>query len=276
MSVFKKAPKALFSLCLETTLLTMLVSCATSPKIQHSQIDYKSADSNVTMKGYMAYPTDSGSAKLPGVLVVHEWWGHNDYARKRADMLAEQGYVAFALDMYGEGKQAAHPKDAMAFSSAVFKNLEQAKKRFNAALETLKSHPKVDKDRIGAIGYCFGGGIVLSMARMGVDLDAVASFHGSLRSPIKAHKGAFKGDVYIFNGAADPMVKPEDLKDIQKEFKEAGIDMQLKNYDGAQHAFTNPGATELGKKFALPLSYNAAADQDSWDTLIQWLSSELK
>ncbi len=253
--------------------LFYFASCATPSKIEHSEIEYKSGDT--TMKGYMAYPADSSQKLLPGVIVVHEWWGHNDYARKRADMLAEQGYVAFALDMYGQGKQASHPKDAMAFSSAVFQNLELAKKRFNSALETLKSNPRVDKNRIAAIGYCFGGGIVLSMVRMGVDLKAVASFHGSLASPIVAAKGSFEGEAYVFNGAADPMVKPEDITGIKKEFKAAGIELKLKNYDGAQHAFTNPGATAMGKKFGLPLAYNEAADNDSWNTLLNWFDEVL-
>lgn len=265
--------KGLRSVLLILSLIA-LGSCATTPKIQHSEIEYKSG--KTTMKGYMAYPADTSGKLLPGVLVVHEWWGQNAYARKRADMLAAQGYVALALDMYGEGKQASHPKDAMAFSSAVFKNLKVAKQRFNAALQTLKANPRVDKNKIAAIGYCFGGGVVLTMARMGVDIQAVASFHGTLKSPIKAKKGAFKGDVYIFNGAADPFVRPKDLSNIEKEFKKAGIPLKVKNYDGAQHAFTNPGATKLGKEFGLPLSYNQAADEDSWQTLLKWFKTELK
>ena len=252
--------------------LSFISSCATTPQIEHSEIDYTSGKD--VMKGYMAYPSDT-TKKYPAVIVVHEWWGHNEYARERADMLAQQGYVAFALDMYGEGKQADHPKDAMKFSQAVFKNIKQAKSRFTAALETLKAQPHVDKDRIGAIGYCFGGGIVLSMARMGVDLNAVASFHGSLKSPLKAKKGSFSGSAYVFNGAADPMVSAEDIAGIKSEFKKAGIPLEFKNYDGAQHAFTNPGATELGKKFGLPLSYNEAADKDSWNSLLKFFKEKL-
>ena len=162
----------------------------------------------------------------------------------------------------------------MKFSKAVFKNIDEAKARFKAALEVLKSQDNVDTDQIGAIGYCFGGGIVLTMARMGVELDAVASFHGSLSSPIKAQKGGFDGAVYIFNGAADPMVSAQDITNIKDEFKKADIDLKIKNYDGVQHAFTNPEATQLGKKFNLPLSYNLAADQDSWDSLLDFFAKE--
>jgi dienelactone hydrolase len=224
------------------------------------------------MKGYLAYPSHTETPR-PGILVVHEWWGHNEYARTRADMLAKEGFVALALDMYGQGKQAEHPKDAMKFSSAVFKDLDGAKKKFLAAMETLKSHPSVDKEKIGAIGYCFGGGIVLTMARMGVDLGAVASFHGSLTSPVKAKKGRFDGEVYVFNGAADPMVKKEHIENFKKEFDRAGIEYQIKNYDGAMHAFTNPAATQLGKEYNLPLAYDPAADKDSWDSLLSFLAN---
>ncbi len=252
--------------------LTLLSGCASGPRIQSSEIEYKAG--KTTLKGYIAYPADT-SKKYPGVLVVHEWWGHNEYARKRADMLAEQGYVAFALDMYGEGKQASHPKDAMMFSQAIFKNMEEAKKRFMSALETLKSQPNVEKEKIGAIGYCFGGGVVLAMARLGIDLNAVASFHGGLKSPLKAKKGNFNGSVYIFNGAADPMVSADDIKNFKAEFTKAEIPFEFKNYDGALHAFTNPGATEMGKTFGLPLGYNEAADKDSWNSLLDFFKTRL-
>ncbi len=215
------------------------------------------------MVGYIAN-VDSGKTKKPGILVVHEWWGHNDYARKRADMLAQEGYVAMAIDMYGNGKQADHPKKANEFSSAVFQNLPEARARFEAALNTLKSHPQVDKEKIGAIGYCFGGGVVLSMARAGLPLDGVVSFHGSLQSPIKAKKGQVKADILVFNGGSDPMVKPSHIQDFKKEMESVGATYDLINFPDAVHAFTNPDATKLGKKFNLPLAYDKKADEESW------------
>ena len=149
----------------------------------HTQELTYSAD-GLSMKGYLAYD-DAQEGKRPGVLVVHEWWGHNDYARRRARMLAELGYVALAVDMYGEGKQANHPDDAGAFSGEVMNNLPAAKARFLAARDLLKAHERVQGEHIAAIGYCFGGGVVLHMARLGVDLDGVVSFHGRTTPPPK-------------------------------------------------------------------------------------------
>ena len=254
---------------------TLLTSCASGPKHYETsgeEVTYKAA--GVPLKGYIARP--KGDGPFPGVLVVHEWWGHNAYARKRADMLAENGYVALAVDMYGNGKQAGHPKDAMKFSSAVFKNMDLSKKKFNAALDLLKSDKKVNAEKTGAIGYCFGGGVVLTMVRFGADLDAVASFHGSLKSPVKAKKGLFSGKVEIFNGAADPMVSADDITQIKKEFKSAGIPVDVTNYEGAKHAFTNKEADMFGEKFNLPLAYNKHADEDSWSKLLVFFDETLK
>lgn len=249
-------------------VLTLLItSCATgSGQIGHD-ISYQTNETK--MNGYMAN-VDNGTEKKPGILVVHEWWGHNEYARKRADMLAKAGYVALAIDMYGDGKQADHPKKAGEFSSAVFKEMKEAKKRFQAALETLKSHPHVDKNKVAAIGYCFGGGVVLSMARMGLDLDAVVSYHGSLASPVKAKKGEVKAKLLVFNGEADPMVTKEQIKSFKKEMKKVRADLEFVNFKGAKHAFTNPGATDLGNKFGLPLAYDKAADEQSWERTLSF------
>ena len=220
-----------------------------------------------TMKGYLAYD-DTLKGKRPGVLVVHEWWGHNDYARKRADMLAELGYTALAVDMYGDGKTASHPKDAGAFAGEVRSNLEKATARFNAAKKLLSEHAMTDPDKIAAIGYCFGGGIVLEMARRGLDLDAVVSFHGSLatQSPA-AQPGQVKAKVLVCHGEADPFIKPDHIAALKQEMTNAKADFAFKAYPDAKHAFTNPDATENGKKFNIPLEYNEAADKQSWEDM---------
>lgn len=215
------------------------------------------------MKGMIAY-NDTIKSKRPGVLVVHEWWGQNNYARSRARQLAALGYTAMALDMYGDGKTADHPKDAGAFAGAVGGNLPLAKARFDAALARLKQEKTVDASNVAAIGYCFGGGIVLQMARMGADVRGVASFHGSVASDISAEKGKVNAAVRVFNGAADPFVKPEQIEAFRHEMDAAGVDYKVVSYQNAKHSFTNPGATELGKKFNLPLEYNENADKDSW------------
>jgi dienelactone hydrolase len=227
---------------------------------------------STNMKGYIAYPKDH-DAKRPGILVVHEWWGHNDYARKRADMLADLGYVALAVDMYGDGKQAQHPADAQKFAMSVMGNFETAKARFNKALETLKADPRVDPEKTAAIGYCFGGSVVLSMAFSGADLDAVAAFHAGLQLPVQPEKDQVKAKVLVCNGGADKMVTEDQIKSFKKSMDDAGVDYKFISYEGALHAFTNPGATELGKKFELPLAYNEKADQGSWEELKKLLSS---
>ena len=241
-------------------LFTLIMPVAEA-KVVGEVIHYQGGDTKLT--GYLAYDTKF-KGKRPGVLVVHEWWGQNAYVRKRAKMLAKLGYVAFALDMYGNGKTAKHPDDAGKFAGMVRSNMPVAKARFMAALEQLKANPMTEADKIAAIGYCFGGGIVLQMARLGVDLKGVVSFHGSLPTSEPARPGEVKARVLVFNGEADPFTKPAQIDAFKQEMQNAGVNYEFINYPGAKHAFTNPEATALGKKFKLPLAYNAKADKDSW------------
>lgn len=245
--------------------MTMLLFIAgTLPawaEVQGTEVSYQAGDT--TLKGYLASdPAQKGPR--PGILVVHEWWGHNDYARKRARMLAEMGYTALAVDMYGDGKQATHPEDAGKFAGEVAKNAPLAKARFLAALELLRAQPGVTAKNVAAIGYCFGGGVVLNMARMGVDIAGVASFHGSLGTQQPAQKGEVKAKVLVLNGDDDPFVKPEQITAFKKEMQDAGVDFEFVGYPGAKHAFTNPEADSFGQKFKLPLAYSAEADRASW------------
>ncbi len=256
------------------TSLLLLVTSLAPAAIKTETVTYR--DKNGTeMKGYFAYD-DSLKGKRPGVLVVHEWWGHNDYARKRARMLAEKGYVAFALDMYGNGKTASHPDDAGKFSSEVKQNMAAAESRFRAALQQLKQHPLSNPEQLAAIGYCFGGGIVLEMARRGLDLDGVASFHGSLATDSPAQKGNIKAKIRVYNGAADPFVKPEAIKNFKQEMDAAGADYKFISYPGAKHSFTNPAADKFGKKFNLPLEYNKQADEKSWNAMLEFFDQIFK
>ena len=248
-------------------LLASLFSIQLQADVITKTIDY--SDGDIKMKGYLAYD-DSIKGKRPGIIVVHEWWGHNDYAKRRARMLAKLGYRALALDMYGNGKNASHPKDAGKFSGAVKANMAVAEKRFMAAYNVLQKQDNVAKDKMAAIGYCFGGGIVLEMARRGVDLDVV-SFHGSLGTKAKATKGKVKAKVLVLNGKADPFVKTESIASFKKEMKAAGVDFKFISYPGAKHAFTNPGADKFGKKFKIPLAYNADADKKSWAEMQRFL-----
>ncbi|SEH07135.1 dienelactone hydrolase family protein [Candidatus Venteria ishoeyi] len=241
--------------------------CSTAPvmaEIKGEAVAYQS--DGVTLKGYLAYD-DSITGKRPGVLVVHEWWGHNEYARKRARMLAELGYTALAIDMYGDGKTADHPDNAKAFMMEVLNNIEAGRARFMAAKTALETHSSVNKDKLAAVGYCFGGGTALAMMRMGVELDGVASFHGSLGTDISVEKGTIATRVAVFTGGKDPMIPAKQVKAFEAEMKEAEIDYQLVVYPEAKHSFTNPDADKFGKKFKMPLAYDENADKDSWQKL---------
>lgn len=213
--------------------------------------------------GYMAWD-DAIEGERPGVIVVHEWWGHNRYARKRAELLAALGYTAFALDMYGTGKLASHPGDAKSFMMESIESANRAATRFGAAYELLKSHPTTNPEKTAAIGYCFGGMIVLNAARMGFDLDGVVSYHGNLSALEAPSPGMSRVKVRVFNGADDPFVKAEAIEGFKAEMEAAGVDYEFTNYPGAIHSFTNPGATAVGEELGLPLAYNAEADGDSW------------
>ncbi|MFC1837925.1 dienelactone hydrolase family protein, partial [Thermodesulfobacteriota bacterium] len=181
-------------------------------------VTYTAGDTQ--MNGFLAY-NDSITTKRPGILVIHECWGHNEYARKRARMLAELGYTALAVDMYGGGKQAHHPADASQFAAEVRQNLPVAKRRFEAALKVLQKHATVDPQHIAAIGYCFGGGMALQMARLGLDLDAVVSFHGSLATDTPVKPDSIKARILICDGADDKLVTPEQIQVFLREMKSA-------------------------------------------------------
>jgi dienelactone hydrolase len=249
-------------------LALTVCSALARAEVQGKEVDY--SDGEIAMKGYVAYD-DAFHGRRPGVLVVHEWWGSNAYARKRARMLAEMGYTALAVDMYGDGRTADHPKDAGAFSAEVSKNLGVERARFDAALKTLQAQPTVEPGELAAIGYCFGGGVVLNMARMGLPLKGVASFHGSLAPATPDQPGMARIKVAVFTGADDPMAPPALVQAFRQELDRAGVNYQLVSYPGAKHSFTNPQADEYGKKFGLPLAYDAYADRDSWGRMAQFL-----
>jgi dienelactone hydrolase len=251
-----------------TALLLLSASLGAHAAVVGKEVLYHAGPTE--LKGYLAWD-DAVHGRRPGVLVVHEWWGQNAYARKRADMLAALGYTALALDMYGDGKTADHPADAGKFSGAVRRDLPLMTARFNAARKLLAAQDTVDPKRIAAIGYCFGGSVVLEMARSGASLAGVASFHGSLSGlgPIAHHVTA---KVLVANGADDPFNPPDQVRMFRDDMDAAGVDYRFINYPGAKHSFTNPGATALGKKFNLPLEYNADADRESWQALQDFLT----
>lgn len=232
-------------------------------EIKGEEVIYASDSTN--LKGYIAFDSNA-TEKRPGVLIVHEWWGHNNYVRQRADMLAELGYTALAVDMYGDGKLAEHPEDAGKFAMSVMSNLPEATARFNAAMDLLKSHASVDGEKTAAIGYCFGGSVVLTMANSGADLDAVAAFHSGVQLPIMPSTD-LKAKVLVCNGADDPFISAESITAFKHALDSVNADYKYIAYPGVLHSFTSKEADANGKKFDLPLAYDADADAKSWASL---------
>lgn len=225
---------------------------------------FYSADS-ANMTGYAVYDT-SNKDKRPVILVVHEWWGLNDYAKKRARELAELGYLAFAVDVYGDRKQAPDPQTAGQMATPFYEHPEKAKARIDAAIAKIKTFPQADTSKIAGIGYCFGGGVLLNIARMGEPFVGVVSFHGSLVGT-PANKDLLKAQILVCHGQADSFVSPAEVATFKKQMDSIGAKYTFKSYPDATHAFTNPDATALGEKFKMPIKYNPAADTASWNDM---------
>lgn len=244
-------------------LLGLLLGCSTLAQaaIQTREIPYSAPD-GTQLIGYHAWD-DAIAGQRPGVIVVHEWWGLNDYAKRRARDLAALGYSALAIDMYGGGKNTRHPEDAKAFMQAALANADAARARFNAGLDLLKAQTQTDPARLAAIGYCFGGKVVLDMARQGAALAAVVSFHGALATTTPATPGSVKARVLVEHGAADSFVSPQQISDFKAEMDKAGADYQFVSLPGAKHGFSNPDA-DAHKGHGLDLGYQKEADEHSW------------
>lgn len=232
--------------------------------IKTQEIPYQSAD-GTKLIGYYAYD-DSIKGARPGIVVVHEWWGLNEYAKRRARDLAALGYSALAIDMYGEGKNTEHPKDAMAFMQEATKNSAAASARFKAGLDLLKKQPQTDPNKLAAIGYCFGGKVVLDAARQGVPLAGVVTFHGALAATTPATPGSVKAKILVEHGAMDTMVTAENVSAFKAEMDKAGADYKFVSLQGAKHGFSNPDADRLGHgdHGGPDIGYNKAADESSW------------
>lgn len=232
-------------------------------KLKEENVTY--TGDNTTMNGYVVYDENIDGPR-PGVIVVHEWWGLTDYPKMRARELAKLGYIAIALDMYGNGKIADNPDSALAYAMPLYQNPQSAKARFDAALEKLRSYSQLDQSKIASIGYCFGGSMVLNVAKLGEDLKGVVSFHGDPQG-VPANKGLLKADVLVCHGGADSLVAPSHLEHFRKEMDSIKADYEVIVYPGAQHAFSNPAATDIGKKFKLKVAYDQAADTTSWNDM---------
>ncbi|HLN54002.1 MAG TPA: dienelactone hydrolase family protein [Lentimicrobium sp.] len=238
----------------------------TTSQIVSEKVTYQ--DGGQTLVGYLCYDK-SVTEKRPGVIVVPEWWGNNDYPQMRAKMLAELGYVALSADMYGNGKVVDNPKDAQENAGKFYSDPTKMKSRMMAAYNFLDKNDKVRSGDIAAIGYCFGGSVCLNSASMGVPVDAVASFHGGLEG-FKASPNMKNVHTLVCNGKADQSVTKEQIENFKKEMKDADAPFDFKEYDNATHAFTNPASTENGKKFNMPIAYNKEADEESWTDMVDF------
>jgi len=245
---------------------------ATAMNIKEETFSY-SADS-VTMNGFAAW-NDADSAKRPIVLIVHEWWGLNDYIKSRTLQLAKLGYFAMAVDLYGNGVTADNPEKAQKLAMPFYQNPQMAKARFDAALAKAKSFPAADAGKVAAIGYCFGGGMVLNVARLGEDLAGVVSFHGNLVG-VPADKNLLKSQILVCYGDSDKFVPQSELAQFSHQMDSIGAKLTVKHYANATHAFTNPVATETGKKFSLPIAYNAEADTASFNDMLAFFQKIFK
>ena len=239
-------------------LLTLMVPALVQAAIETRSVEYRQG--NTRLVGYLAFPKDV-TGPLPGILVVHEWMGLNDYAKHRADQLAELGYIAFAADIYGDGKIAANREEAGKLAGSYKNDRPLLRARVAAGLATLKAQPGVTGDKIAAIGYCFGGTAVLELARSGADIAGVVSFHGGLDTPTSQDAKNIRAKVLALHGADDPYVPADQVAAFENEMRQAGVDWQLIVYGGAVHGFTNPANGTDNSKGA---AYNALADARSW------------
>ncbi len=227
-------------------------------EVRTERVPYQHGD--LQLEGYLAW-NDAVPGKRPAILVVHEWWGLNDYVRGRAEQLARLGFVAFALDMYGKGKVTDHPDQAGTWMKAVQANVKGWRARASAGLEVLRAHDRVDAHRIGAIGYCFGGATVLQLAYSGAPVKGVVSFHGALPLPSLTQAPPSAPKILVAHGNADPFVPDQQVTRLRAKLDAAGFDWHLIVYAGARHGFTNPDAGQYGMD---ALKYDQHADERSW------------
>jgi len=253
-------------------IATALLLSATIARaaIKTETVEYKAGDT--TLKGFLAYD-DATADKRPAVVIVHEWWGMTDYPKRRAQDVAKLGYVAFVADMFGEGKTTKDPKEAGAWAGAVKGDVNLLRTRAQAAMDVVSKHKLVDATRIGAMGYCFGGTVSLEMARAGMPVVGVVSFHGALGTKNPAEAGKFKAKVLACHGADDTFVPVDEVHGFVKEMQDAKADWSLVAYGNAVHSFANPDAD----KFGIPgVAYNEKADKRSWEAMKDFFAEVFK
>ena len=251
-------------------LLLVLAAAALSlpvrAEIVEEPLAYTDGDDELTGS---IYYDDSLQGRRPGVLVLHEWWGLNAYARRRARMLAELGYVALAADMYGAGRVTRHPEDAQTWMSQITARTEAWRRRAARGLAALRDHQRTDPARLAAVGYCFGGATAMQLAYGGADLRGAVSFHGSLPVADPEDARAVRAQVLVAHGGADAFIPKERPAAFRQALEDAGVAVRFDVYPGARHGFTNPDAGEYGVD---GLAYDAEADRKSWNRMRAFLA----
>jgi len=246
---------------LAAMIAAVLIPTCAMAAIKTQTVEYQAG--NVRCQGFLAFD-DAIQGKRPGILVCPEWWGLNDYAKHRAQMLAQLGYVAFAADLFGKGKTTENPQEAGQLAGALKSNRQVLRQRANAAIEQLRNNPNVDPSKLGAIGYCFGGTTAIELARSGADVKAIVTFHAGLDSPNPADGKNIKASILVCHGGNDTFTSEKDLDAFEDEMRQNHVDWQMNVYGGAVHSFTNPGADKHG----IPgIAYNKTADVRSWEAM---------
>lgn len=250
------------------TISLFVHSRAMATNIREETVSYTA--NGITMKGFVAYD-ENLKGKRPVVLIVHEWWGLNDYIKMRARQFAQLGYLAMAVDLFGVGKTAADPQEAQALTGPFYHDPALAKTRLDAAVARVRQFPQADMKNMVGVGYCFGGFAVLNYAKLGADLTGVVSFHGGLGG-VPADKKLLKARILVCHGESDKFVTMKDLETFRRQMDSIGADCTIKTYANATHAFTNPNSTKVGKEFNMPIEYNAEADKASWIDMEDFLN----
>ncbi|MBO9635308.1 MAG: dienelactone hydrolase family protein [Chitinophagaceae bacterium] len=246
---------------------------AATPVIKEETVVY--TDGKDTLNGFIAYD-ESITTKRPAILILPEWWGLTEYPKMRARELAKLGYIAMAVDMYGKGKVGEDPKTASELAMPWYKDPKGAQRRIDAAASYIKGNSLTDTANLAAIGYCFGGSMVLNAAKLGSNFKGVVSFHGGLEGGVVPQKGLTKANILVCNGEADKFITAEQIATFKKQLDSVGATYTFTQYPGALHAFTNPASTENGKKFNMPIAYNGAADTASWNEMKAFFKTVLK
>jgi len=241
-----------------------------SAGIHTEPVEYK--DGTVTLEGYLAYD-EASKERRPAIIVAHDWMGVGPNVKEKAEMLAKLGYVAFAADIYGKGVRPANMKEASSLAGKYKDDRKLMRSRINAALDLIKMHMLVDAKKISAIGYCFGGTVVLELARSGANIAGVVSFHGGLGTPNPADAKNIRGKVLVLHGADDPFVPPAEVKAFEEEMRSAKVDWQMISYGNAVHSFTNP---EAGSDNSRGAAYNEKADRRSWQAMKNFFAEIFK